>query len=148
MANEQNLIPNSKRTPEELREITRKGGIASGKARRKKANLKKALETVLNAQVPSEKLAQTLETMGFENTTEMAIMLSLTQQAVKGNVRAIELINKMTNNEKDKYDIAEQKERIKQLELQNEDKKMRLEDAKGGVADGKIIIVDDIPKSN
>ena len=32
--NIQNLIPNSQRTPEELREITRKGGIASGKARR------------------------------------------------------------------------------------------------------------------
>ncbi len=32
----ENLIPNSARTPEELREITRKGGIASGKARREK----------------------------------------------------------------------------------------------------------------
>lgn len=36
MANEQNLIPNSQRTPQELREITRKGGIASGRARRAK----------------------------------------------------------------------------------------------------------------
>lgn len=34
--NPQNLIPNSERTPEELREQTRKGGIASGKARREK----------------------------------------------------------------------------------------------------------------
>ncbi len=31
-----NLIPNSQRSPEELREMGRKGGIASGKARRKK----------------------------------------------------------------------------------------------------------------
>ena len=31
MANEQNLIPNNKRTPSELGEMTRKGGIASGK---------------------------------------------------------------------------------------------------------------------
>jgi len=30
------IIPNSQRTPQELREITRKGGIASGKARRAK----------------------------------------------------------------------------------------------------------------
>lgn len=34
--NEHNLIPNSERSPEELREMGRKGGIASGKARRKK----------------------------------------------------------------------------------------------------------------
>ena len=43
MANEKNLIKNSERTPSELREITTKGGIASGKARRKKAEFKKAL---------------------------------------------------------------------------------------------------------
>lgn len=36
MANEQNLIPNSQRTPSEVRENARKGGIASGKARREK----------------------------------------------------------------------------------------------------------------
>lgn len=34
--NTDNLIPNHERTPEELREMGRKGGIASGKARRKK----------------------------------------------------------------------------------------------------------------
>ena len=34
--NAQNLIPNSQRSPSELREQTRKGGIASGKARRLK----------------------------------------------------------------------------------------------------------------
>lgn len=34
--NPENLIPNSERTPEQLREQTRKGGIASGEARRKK----------------------------------------------------------------------------------------------------------------
>ena len=34
--NSSNLIPNTERTPEELREMGRRGGIASGKARRKK----------------------------------------------------------------------------------------------------------------
>ncbi len=34
--NEKNLIPNSERTPEEIKEMTRNGGIASGKARREK----------------------------------------------------------------------------------------------------------------
>ena len=35
-----NLIPNSERTPEELREMTRKGGIKSGEARRAKKTLR------------------------------------------------------------------------------------------------------------
>lgn len=41
MANEQNLIPNSQRTPEELRKMAIKGGKASGKARREKADFKR-----------------------------------------------------------------------------------------------------------
>lgn len=45
MANEQNLIPNNKRTPSELREMTRKGGIASGKSR---ARMKTFKEAILN----------------------------------------------------------------------------------------------------
>jgi hypothetical protein len=111
MANEDNLIHNSKRSPSEVRENGRKGGIASGKARRKKANLKNALNTILTAEATS-KTAQILEELGFENTNEMAIMLSLTQQAMKGNVRAIELINKMAN-EQNMKDKTPKKERRK-----------------------------------
>jgi general stress protein YciG len=43
-----NLIPMNKRTKEEQREIARKGGIASGKARQEKATFKKTLESVLD----------------------------------------------------------------------------------------------------
>lgn len=42
-----NLIPNSERSPEELREQTRKGGIASGKARREKKSFREAMEILL-----------------------------------------------------------------------------------------------------
>ncbi len=38
------IKPNSERSPEELREMGRKGGIASGKARRKKRELLKLLK--------------------------------------------------------------------------------------------------------
>ena len=48
MANEQNLIPNSERTPSELREQTRKGGVNSGKARKRKADLRKIAQQVLD----------------------------------------------------------------------------------------------------
>lgn len=45
--NDENLIPNSERTPSELREQTRRAGIASGKARRAKADLRKAMQEAL-----------------------------------------------------------------------------------------------------
>ncbi len=135
MANEENL--KKIRSTSEARELGKKGGKASGKSRRKKANLKNALNTILTAEATSE-TAQILEELGFENTNEMAIMLSLTQQAMKGNVRAIELINKMATSEKDELDRKEQKARIKQLELSN---KAAAEDTT--VNDEQIIIVDE-----
>ncbi|WP_171311935.1 stress-induced protein [Enterococcus cecorum] len=135
MANEENL--KKIRSTSEARELGKKGGKASGKSRRKKANLKNALNTILTAEATSE-TAQILEELGFENTNEMAIMLSLTQQAMKGNVRAIELINKMATSEKDDLDRKEQKARIKQLELSN---KAAAEDV--AVSDEQIIIVDE-----
>ena len=42
-----NLIPNSQRTRQELQEMGRKGGIASGKARRKNWELKKMAGWIL-----------------------------------------------------------------------------------------------------
>lgn len=44
---QENLIPFDQRTEEEQRAIARKGGIASGIARKKKADMKKAMEAVL-----------------------------------------------------------------------------------------------------
>lgn len=135
MANEENL--KKIRSTSEARELGKKGGKASGKARRKKANLKNALNMILTAEATSE-TAQILEELGFENTNEMAIMFSLTQQAMKGNVRAIELINKMATSEKDELDRKEQKARIKQLELSN---KAAVEDTT--ISDEQIIIVNE-----
>lgn len=45
--NADNLIPNSKRSPKELREMTRKGGIASGKARRAKRDMRERMKMML-----------------------------------------------------------------------------------------------------
>ena len=44
MANDENLIPNNQRTPSELREMARKGGIASGEKRRKKRTFRELME--------------------------------------------------------------------------------------------------------
>ena len=120
MANEQNLIPASKRTKDEHREIAKKGGIASGKARRKKANLRKAFETILQAEVASPNVKKQLEDLGFDSTNEMALAMVMMQKAMKGNVRAFEQISKLTTTDvKDSLDKAEQKERIKAQKMKN-----------------------------
>lgn len=45
--NEQNLIPNSQRSREELQEMGRKGGIASGKTRRRNREFRKLARWML-----------------------------------------------------------------------------------------------------
>lgn len=146
MANEDNLIPFNERTEKEQREIQRKGGIASGKTRRKKANMKKTLEALLVSKVSNPQLSKILKDMGFEDDYESALLLVAMQKALKGSSRHMELISKIVNSEgaKDTLDKKEQKARIKSLELENKRKAQVLEEAGGG-ADESILIVDDIP---
>ena len=49
--NDSNLIPNTERSPEEIREMGRRGGIASGKSRRKKRELQKLAQMLLDEQI-------------------------------------------------------------------------------------------------
>ncbi|VHG99543.1 phage protein [Streptococcus pyogenes] len=128
MANEDNLIPNSKRTPSELREIAKKGGIASGKARREKANLRKAVDLVLGSTVPSALLREQLEQLDISPTNQSAIALKLVENALKGDVRSAELLAKITTTEvKDSLDRKEQRQRIKAAELATDEQRTRIE---------------------
>ena len=68
MANEQNLIPNSERTPSELREMARNGGLASGEARRKRKTLKEELLLMLS-----------------EGDIQEKISIALINEAINGN---------------------------------------------------------------
>lgn len=49
--NDLNLIPNTERSPEELREMGRKGGIALGKVRRRKRDLQKLVKMLIDKQI-------------------------------------------------------------------------------------------------
>ncbi|CAM1665967.1 stress-induced protein [Streptococcus mitis] len=140
MANEQNLIKNSERTPSERRENAKKAGVASGKARRKKANLKKAFETILQADVASPNVKKQLEDLGFDTTNEMALAMVMMQKAMKGNVRAFEQISKLTTTDtKDSLDKREQKERIEALKLGNEKRRKEIRTSEVDVKDDGFI---------
>lgn len=116
-----NLKPVTERTKDEARAISSKGGKASGRARRKKADLKKAFETLLSLDVTDSKIKNQLEEMGMAGNNEALLAFATFQQAVKGNQKATENIIKLTNT-KDKYDIQEQKERIKALKHENRER--------------------------
>ena len=116
-----NLTPMNKRSLEEQKELQRKGGKASGIARRKKADLKKAFETLLSLDVTDSTIKKQLEEMGMAGNNEALLAFATFQQAVKGNQKATENIIKLTNT-KDKYDIQEQKERIKALKHENRER--------------------------
>lgn len=116
-----NLKPVTERTKDEARAISSKGGKASGIARRKKANLKKAFEILLSLDVTDSKIKKQLEEMGMAGNNEALLAFATFQQAVKGNQKATENIIKLTNT-KDKYDIQEQKERIKALKYENRER--------------------------
>lgn len=80
MANEQNLIPGNKRTLSERRALAKKAGVASGKARREKANFKKLCEIALN------------ETYKGEMTNAEAMVISMITKALEGDTKAFEVI--------------------------------------------------------
>lgn len=85
MANEQNLIPTTKRSKDEARENSRKGGIASGEARRRKRDLRRALEALLDKNMGRNKDGE--EVSGAE-----ALALKQFEKALKGDTRAFEVI--------------------------------------------------------
>ncbi|VNT86087.1 phage protein [Streptococcus pneumoniae] len=116
-----NLKPVTERTKDEARAISSKGGKASGIARRKKADLKKAFETLLSLDVTDSKIKKQLEEMGMAGNNEALLAFATFQQAVKGNQKATENIIKLTNT-KDRYDIQEQKERIRALKHDNRER--------------------------
>lgn len=101
MANEQNLIPNSKRTPSELREQTRKGGIRSGEVRRQRKLAKDIMIALLNTNVSKGKSEDidsinSIYDLDGKNATALAKGLAeLAKGVAEGDRKDIELALKI-----------------------------------------------------
>ena len=102
--NEQNLKPQNKRTKEEQRAIAKQGGIASGEARRKKRDLKLAIQVLLETDIKGKN--------GEVKSGAEAIAIAQFQKALKGDTRAFEVIR----------DTAGQKpvEKVEQVNIDGE----------------------------
>lgn len=88
----------SNMTPEERRENGRKGGIASGEAKRKKKAIRETLEVFLDMKMKSGRHADIEEIQSFAAlkgkniSVQEAMVISILQRAMKGDVKAAEWI--------------------------------------------------------
>ena len=90
---QENLIPFTERSKEEVRELIRKGGIESGKARRRKKEFKELFNLLLDAEITDERAKKMLNKIGIEDKTNKMLLVATTfQKALKGDMRAFENI--------------------------------------------------------
>ena len=98
----ENLVPFNELTESEQREIARKGGIASGKARRLKRDFKEIAELLLNMRVKKgisanlENISSFAELKGKNLTAAEAITVAVLQNALKGDMVAINYLRDIT----------------------------------------------------
>ena len=98
MAGQENLIPMSERTKEEVREIARKGGINSGKARKEKKLMREQAELLLSLPVKSKNLKKQLQQLGIKNNemnNQILIIVGQWQKAIKGDTAAASWLREM-----------------------------------------------------
>lgn len=104
-----NLVPNEERTPDELRSITQKGGIASGVARRRKRSMKEAADYYLSLPETDRRsvnalLRDAVDPEDIDN--QMAVIKGITARAKKGDPQAANVLLKMLGEDNPPDDTA------------------------------------------
>lgn len=119
MPNVQNLKPI--RSSEEARARGAKGGKASGEARRRKADFRKALNLLLTVEIDHPEWTPFLRANGIDSTLESAVNASMIKEALAGNVKAYVAIREaLGQTVKSDLDIEEQMAKIAHLQAQAE----------------------------
>lgn len=106
--NDENLIPFNKQTESEQRAIAKKGGIASGKARRQKADLRRAMQEALNSTFTDSKGKKAT---GAE-IVMAGLMANLSDPKARNWGKAVEVMLLLTGQNMTKEQIAKIKAEI------------------------------------
>ena len=111
MANNENLVPfTSNQSREEAVKNGRKGGKASGAARRRKADFRKTLNALLTAEIDSPEWTPVLNALGLDSTLESAVNAAMIREALSGDVKAyIAIRDTLGQTTKSEEDLEEQK---------------------------------------
>ncbi|MCH3986795.1 MAG: hypothetical protein LKG56_03525 [Lachnospiraceae bacterium] len=130
MANEENLKPQSERTKSEQREIAAKGGIASGKSRRRKKAMKERLQEALECSVVNPKVKKMMQSVGMEDgrTNYDAVTASIVAGAIQGAPGYARLLMELIGEtgEEKRADKADKRD-AKRLRMQEEEFKQKHE---------------------
>ena len=119
---QEDLRPDSRlQDPTYAAGLGQKGGIASGKSRRKKANFKAAAEMLLRLKMPTSHLGEFLEKNGIEPTFENGVIFSAIFKGVKnGDIQAVMKLREITGQDKTTLDIQEQRAKVRKMKRENE----------------------------
>ena len=102
MANKENLIPFNERTESEQREIAKQGGIASGRARRRRRSMKEAADYYLSLPETDRRrvnamLRDQIDPEDVDN--QMSVVMGIATAAKQGDARAANVLLKMLGEE-------------------------------------------------
>lgn len=102
----EDLIPLNERTKEEQKKIASAGGVASGAARRRKRSLKECADYYLSLPPSDKRRWNKISRQGVDPEdidNQMAMIIGLTERAIKGDARAakviIELLDEKTGKD-------------------------------------------------
>lgn len=109
MANKENLIPFNERTESEQREIAKQGGIASGRARRRRRSMKEAADYYLSLPETDRRtvnrlLRDAIDPEDIDN--QMAVVAGIAAQAKWGDARAASVLLKMLGEDAPQEDAV------------------------------------------
>lgn len=83
-----NLTPFSKGDVEKARAAGRKGGVASGEAKRRKRTFRELIELVMTMEVDDPAVHAKLTELGLDPTHDMAITMAAVRKAETGDIEA------------------------------------------------------------
>lgn len=116
--NEKNLIPNSERSPSEVRKNGAKGGKKSGETRRKKRDMKAKMKMLLELPCTADDCNEAAE-MGVDMSdidNETAMLIGLFKEAKSGNVQAVKEIRNILGKDNSSEELALKKKELKMKE--------------------------------
>ena len=108
MANKKNLIPLSQRTPQERKEISRKGAEATNAKLKQRKAMKEQMEMLLSLPLKNDRAKAKFKELGVDSVdmnNQMALIVATYQKALKGDMQAMNVVRELIG------------ERVQQVEI-------------------------------
>lgn len=125
---------NNRLTHDEAVAKGKKGGLASGKSRRRRKKIADAINSLLGEGVKDEKVIAKMHELGIDDkdmTNAYAIALTLIQSALEGDIKAIGAIQSFTGSAKmTELERAQIMIKEKELEIRHEEIEAKIKIAK------------------